>query len=164
MSEKDKKFLKSIYNSEYLCTYRLLWELLDRLGEKEISNLAEEAQRQHMETIAYQQDILEIFYLSAFDEQEFNQRMQYLYDNCIKFSVDFQLLLQEILNSNAVVQKFVVDDVKEPEDKFYIAFTFLFSFDLLDFTHTCICEYMDHQTISEDNAFKLRFAIRQSFS
>ena len=165
MAESQSQ-LKTVYNTEYLCTFRLLWDILDQM--EEYNSVSTEIQidikqKEEMENLAYQQDLLQIFYLPEFNELELNNRMEHLYDtfknNCMILDILHDMMKDYFLRSDeeweAANEEAKKKTKEEEENQKRFAFFSLFSFDFLDFTHPCICDLINTNTISQWNVDRL---------
>lgn len=163
------------YDKEYLCTYPYLWELMEQFGEYDVTEILHDPEKKHqMETIAYQTDLRNVFYLPEKPEEtHLNDRIQELYA-AVKQNVVFQSILEELLQTNLplIIQQTNESSNKDTEkdkdtdkdnDENFVAFTFLFCFELFLFAHPCFCELLENGTISTEHEETLRVHIRKLF-
>jgi len=127
-----------MYNTKVICTYNTPEVFLDT---DNITNREKEFIR---DTI-YRQEILDIFELEEYDENELNKIIFELYDklkNCDELQRCIKKIAEKILYANS-----------------NLGFVLLFSYDYMYLTHICISEFIENGKISEENIKKLEDAI-----
>jgi hypothetical protein len=127
-----------MYNTKVICTYNTPEVFLDT---DNITNREKEFIR---DTI-YRQEILDIFELEEYDENELNKIIFELYDklkNCDDLQHCIKKIAEKILYANN-----------------NLGFVLLFSYDYMYLTHICISEFIENGKISEENIKKLEDAI-----
>jgi hypothetical protein len=129
-----------MYNTKYECRYHLDNVFL------ETDDLDDES-KQYVRDTLYREDLLNIFCIKEYNDEEINQGIKYLYKN-----VSVKQDMKEC--TFKLASKYLNDDVE-------IGLMILFSYDYMNLSHICICEFLENGKISEENISKLRTAIFQ---
>ena len=140
---------------------------MEQFGEYDVTEILHDPEKKHqMETIAYQTDLRNVFHLPEKPEEtHLNDRIQELYA-AVKQNVVFQSILEELLQTNLpliIQQTKESSDTENNNDENFVAFTFLFCFELFLFAHPCFCELLENGTISTEHEETLRVHIRKLF-
>ena len=93
----------------------------------------------------YREDIMNIFGIETFNEEHINKIISELYTK-VSCHVDLSLLMKRVAN------RFMCEDNE-------FGLMILFSFDYLDMTHSCLCEFLETGQISPDKINKLKDAL-----
>jgi hypothetical protein len=130
------------YNTNYICKYKthiFLKEEEDKLSENEKYFIIDSL---------YRNDVLNIFNLEEFDEQEINNCINKIYEK-IKNYDDLKPVLKNLAS-------FFFSDECE------LGILLMFSYDYLEHTHPCICEFLETGVISNDKLDKLKDVINKN--
>jgi hypothetical protein len=124
------------YNTQYICKYSdpdvFLENEKNTLSKNEID---------FVRNILYKTDILNIFNMADFNEEEINNYIHNIYDK-IKINNDFVVIMKKF------AKFFFCDDCE-------LGLLIMFSYDYLEYTHPCICEFLESNVISSDKLSKL---------
>jgi len=123
-----------MYNTKFICTYNSPEVFLD-------CDMINEAEKKFVRDVIYRQELLDIFCLNEYDENEMYKCIHELYER-IK---DCKELKEYMLKISG---HFMIADVE-------IGLMFLFSFDYMNISHICISEYLETGNISKENLLKL---------
>jgi hypothetical protein len=137
------------YNTLYQCTYPFIFELLreDAENEEEKNKEYTEEEKDIIQQISYKNDLLNIFFLSKYDEEcEINKCIEKHFSMITDYSED--------------IMKFSKELSKRYHSNYpSLGFSLLFTYDYLHYTHTCICEFFLEGNISEKSLHELHKAI-----
>ena len=114
-----------MYSTDFICTYKLL-------PEEEQEDL-------------YRIQYLQAFHLEKWNDKIISDTMSQLYKR-VKDDSDMKDILNHVSLSNDL-QSYINLMGKDSENFFCL----LFSFELFDLTHKCICDIMNKSVISEIN-------------
>lgn len=121
----------AFYDIEYICMYPYVAEIL----------IDPNINKEDLENLTYQKDLLNVFQLENIDEAEIQVRLQHLFSFC-KTNHVFHTVLNKLVTSLDIPRETTTDPL-------YMAFYFLFSFDFLHVVHPCFCDLITSGTISE---------------
>ena len=119
-----------MYNTQYLTRYNLSDVFLE-------TDIVNETEKEIIRNVLYKEDLLNIFGIQEFNEEIINNSLTILYHvlktntrllNCMK------KLAGRIISENAE-----------------LGLVFLYSFDYMERTHMCVCEFLETGNISEKN-------------
>ena len=120
------------YNTQYRCSYNDDDVFLE-------TDEINDAEKTFIRSCIYRQDLLNIFDMEDFNESRLNRKICELYDS-VKNKLE------------PCIQKAAASIVSEDPIS---GFMVLFSFDNLLYTHPCICEIIETETVSRDNISRL---------
>ena len=129
-----------MYNTKYECRYHLDNVFLD-------TDDLDECEKQYVRDTLYKEDLLNIFCVKEYLDEEINLCISNLYKK-VRDNQDIKEC------SLKLASKYLNDD-------FEIGLMILFSYDYMNLSHICICEFLENGKISEENISKLRTAIFQ---
>jgi hypothetical protein len=129
-----------MYNTKYECRYNLDNIFLD-------TDDLDDCEKQYVRDTLYREDLLNIFCVKEYNDEEINESIKYLY-NKVRQNPDLKDC------SLKLASKYLNDD-------FEIGLMILFSYDYMNLTHICISEFLENGKISEENITKLRSAVFQ---
>jgi len=143
------------YNTEYICTYPYIFELLremkneTKINEKKKIKETQytEEEKERIQDISYKNDMLNIFFLSDLDQERINTTIQEVF--LLVFEKE-NLIMSACCKELA--SRYNVTD-------FSFGFSLLFTYDYLDLMHTCLCELLNEGVISEVSLNKLKDAV-----
>ena len=129
-----------MYNTKYECRYHLDNIFLD-------TDDLDECAKQYVRDTLYREDLLNIFCVKEYNDEEINEGIKYLY-NKVRQNPDLKDC------SLKLASKYLNDD-------FEIGLMILFSYDYMNLTHICISEFLENGNIIEENITKLRSVVFQ---
>ena len=121
-----------MYNTEYNCTYHSFLETYEGTDEE----------KEFMTDILYKTDLLSIFNIEEFKEEDINSAIEEIYEK-IKDNVDLKICMLKLANDYMMY-----DEI--------FGLMILFSFDYLFYTHICVSELLKTTTISPNNLKMLK--------
>ena len=127
------------YNTTYISKYNnkvFLKEEEDKLSENE---------KYFINDSLYRNDVLNIFSLEEFDEQQINKCIHTIYEK-IKNYDELKPILEKLASF------FLSDDCE-------LGLLLMFSYDYLEHAHPCMCELLETGKISDDKLIKLKNVI-----
>ena len=127
------------YNTTYISKYNnkvFLKEEEDKLSENE---------KYFINDSLYRNDILNIFGIEEFDEQQINKCIHTIYEK-IKNYDNLKPILEKLASF------FLSDDCE-------LGLLLMFSYDYLEYAHPCMCELLETGKISDDKLIKLKNVI-----
>lgn len=130
------------YNTNYICKYN------KNIFSKDEEETLSENEKYFINDSLYRNDILNIFNLEEFDEQEINNCINKIYGK-IKNYDDLKPILQKL------AAFFFSEDCE-------LGILLMFSYDYLEHTHPCICEFLETGKISDDKINKLKDVINKN--
>jgi len=125
-----------MYNIEYNCTYHSFLETYKGTDEE----------KEYITDILYKTDLLSVLNIEEFEEKDINDAIEEIYEK-IKDDVDLKICMLKLAN-----------DFMNSTDEIF-GLTIMFSFDYLFYTHTCICDLIKNNKISDDNLKMLKSVI-----
>jgi hypothetical protein len=114
-------------------------------------NITEEKQKLDLSDIIYKYDLLSIFGLDDFLEEQIIEKIDHLYKLMIENEEIDKLCsnIYETINAHGVFNKI-------NENPSFEKFMILFSYDHLHLFYPCICEFLDKRTISNEKLIVLK--------
>ena len=128
-----------MYNTKFICTYHSE----DIFNNQDFINYNDE---NFIRDAIYRQEILEIFNMKEYNENEMDNNLKNLYNN-IKNCNELKEIMIKLASSYIST-----DEV--------LGLIFLFAYDYMYISHLCISEYLENGKISEDNLLKLKSIIK----
>jgi len=130
------------YNTNYICKYN------NNIFSKEEEETLSENEKYFINDSLYRNDILNIFNLEEFDETEINNCINKIYGK-IKNYDDLKPVLKNL------AAFFFSEDCE-------LGILLMFSYDYLEHTHPCMCEFLETGKISVDKLNKLKDVINKN--
>jgi hypothetical protein len=130
------------YNTNYICKYN------NNIFSKEEEETLSENEKYFINDSLYRNDILNIFNLEEFDETEINNCINKIYEK-IKNYDDLKPVLKKL------AAFFFSEDCE-------LGILLMFSYDYLEHTHPCMCEFLETGKISVDKLDKLKDVINKN--
>jgi hypothetical protein len=127
------------YNTNYICTYK------NNVFTEEENNKLSENEKYFITDTLYRNDILNIFNLEEFNEERINNCIHEIYKK-IKNYDEIKPLMKNMASY------FFSDDCE-------LGILIMFSYDYLEYTHPCICEFLETGIISENKLNKLKIQL-----
>ena len=130
------------YNTNYICKYN------NNVFSKEEEDKLSENEKYFVTDSLYRNDVLTIFRLEEFDEEKINNCIREIYEK-IKNYDDLKPLLKKLAGF------FFSEDCE-------LGILLMFSYDYLEHTHPCMCEFLETGKISVDKLNKLKDVINKN--
>ena len=130
------------YNTNYICKYN------NNIFSKEEEETLSENEKYFINDSLYRNDILNIFNLEEFDETEINNCINKIYEK-VKNYDDLKPVLKKL------AAFFFSEDCE-------LGILLMFSYDYLEHTHPCMCEFLETGKISVDKLNKLKDVINKN--
>ena len=130
------------YNTNYICKYN------NNIFSKHEEETLSENEKYFINDSLYRNDILNIFNLEEFDETEINNCINKIYEK-IKNYDDLKPVLKKL------AAFFFSEDCE-------LGILLMFSYDYLEHTHPCMCEFLETGKISVDKLDKLKDVINKN--
>lgn len=130
------------YNTNYICKYK------NNVFSKEEEDKLSENEKYFVTDSLYRNDVLNIFRLEEFDEEKINNCIREIYEK-VKNYDDLKPLLKKLATY------FFSEDCE-------LGMLLMFSYDYLEHTHQCICEFLETGQISIDKLNKLKDVINKN--
>lgn len=137
----DYSLLEKLYNTKYVCKYK---------NNDEINNCKNLMKTKNsdidididIESELYRLDLLKIFQIDSYNDNNITSIIDKIYDNFIKNNQNISIIkFRNIINQAS--QLFMSSDEK-------FGLTILYSYEYLDSAHKCICELIQTNTINEN--------------
>jgi hypothetical protein len=127
-----------MYNTKFICTYNTdeIFNNADKINNDE-KNFVRDA--------IYRQELLEVFCMKEFDENELDNNLKNLYNkikNC-----------HELKECMLKLSGFYMSTDEE------FGLMILYAFDYMYISHLCVSEYLEYGNISDNNLSKLKSII-----
>lgn len=127
-----------MYNTKFICTYNTdeIFNNADKINNDE-KNFVRDA--------IYRQELLEVFCMKEFDENELDNNLKNLYNkikNC-----------NELKECMLKLSGFYMSTDEE------FGLMILYAFDYMYISHLCVSEYLEYGKISDNNLLKLKSII-----
>jgi len=129
-----------MYNSKYICKYNSEDIFLE-------TDKVTDSEKEFIRDTLYKEDLLNIFCISDYDEEQININMHILYEK-IKNNEELSYCMK------SVAGVFMSTDEE-------LGLIILFSYDYLYLSHICISEFLEKGKISENNILKLKQIIHK---
>jgi hypothetical protein len=126
-----------MYNTKVICTYNMSDIFLE-----EENKLLTEDEIGFMRDVIYRQEFLNILGMDEYNETEIDKSIHELYEK-----IKEQEFLKECMLKLAA--NWLSTDIE-------FGLMILFSYDFMNVTHICICEFLETGKISNQNIFKLK--------
>jgi hypothetical protein len=130
------------YNTNYICKYN------NNIFSKEEEETLSENEKYFVNDSLYRNDILNIFNIENFDEKEINNCINKIYEK-IKNYDDLKPILKKLAGF------FFSEDCE-------LGILLMFSYDYLEHSHPCMCEFLETGKISDDKLNKLKDVINKN--
>jgi hypothetical protein len=130
------------YNTTYICKYN------NNIFSKEEEDKLSDNEKYFVADSLYRNDVLNIFRLEDFDEVVINNCIHEIYEK-IKNYNDLNPILRKLATF------FFSEDCE-------LGMLLMFSYDYLEYTHPCICEFLETGQISLDKLNKLKDVINKN--
>ena len=130
------------YNTNYICKYK------NYIFSKEEEETLSENDKYFVNDSLYRNSILNIFNLEDFDEKLINDCISKIYEK-IKNCDELKPILKQLASF------FLSEDCE-------LGILLMFSYDYLEDTHPCICEFLDTGKISDDKLNRLKDSINKN--
>jgi hypothetical protein len=129
-----------MYNSKYICKYNSEDIFLE-------TDKVTDSEKEFIRDTLYKEDLLNIFCISKYDEEQMNINMHILYEK-IKNNEELSYCMK------SVAGVFMSTDEE-------LGLIILFSYDYLYLSHICISEFLEKGKISEYNILNLKKIINK---
>ena len=129
-----------MYNSKYICKYNSEDIFLE-------TDKVTDSEKEFIRDTLYKEDLLNIFCITDYDEEQMNINMHILYEK-IKNNEELSYCMK------SVAGVFMSTDEE-------LGLMILFSYDYLYLSHICISEFLEKGKISENNILKLKQIIHK---
>jgi signal recognition particle subunit SEC65 len=130
------------YNTNLKCTYQYYDPYISPDLPKSIKKEVEDLES--MSEILYQAELLQVFYLSEYNYEKINEKINELY-----LKMEKNKELKEIMKN--VASKILSEDETT-------GFMILFSYSFFYLLHECICDFLVHKTVAREKIEKLKKA------
>lgn len=130
------------YNTTYICKYN------NNIFSKEEEDKLSDNEKYFVADSLYRNDVLNIFRLEDFNEVVINNCIHEIYEK-IKNYNDLNPILRKLATF------FFSEDCE-------LGMLLMFSYDYLEYTHPCICEFLETGQISLDKLNKLNYVINKN--
>ena len=130
------------YNTNYICKYN------NNVFSQDKEATLSDNEKYFVNDSLYRNDILNIFNLEDFDEKEINNCINKIYEK-VKNYDDLKPILKKL------AAFFFSEDCE-------LGILLMFSYDYLEHTHPCMCEFLETGKISVDKLDKLKDVINKN--
>lgn len=138
--------IKNNYENKYRCKYKNELEIDKYKTMTKTTNNDIDIEID-IESELYRLDILKIFKIKKYNENNITQTIDCIYDHFIKYNQQPNVIkFKNIINKASNL--FLSEDVK-------LGLTILYSYEYMNETHNCICEIIDKNNIDDKTIEKL---------
>ena len=129
-----------MYNTKVFCTYNTPEVFIEH-------DIVTETDKDFIRNALYRQELLDIFCLDDYNEDEICKMVRELYKTVKECNE-----LKECMNE--IASHFFIQDASE------IGLMILYSYDYMHLTHICVSEFIENGKINENSILKLKNVIK----